>query len=145
MLFFQACDSTDEQNHPGNTSQIAFSIKDVEGADLLDSNSYNYYSKDSIRIYDINGVLMNNSIEVFKDERESINAFVYGITYFCNEEEMSNLYCKRYWHWNSTEVDTVEIFLKKYDAYIVDSYKFKINGVEYNLENMPTRVIQLVK
>ena len=50
---------------------------------------------------------MNTPNTVFKDERAGINAFVYGVTHMCNEEEMHHLYCKRYWHLNASEVDTV--------------------------------------
>ncbi|MDO5637048.1 MAG: hypothetical protein Q4G18_07335 [Myroides sp.] len=145
IMVLQACDSDDKQSHPGDASQIAFSVKDTQGNDLLDLNHSNYLSKDSIKIYDTDGVLIDYPIQTFKDERPEVNAFVYSITYFCNEQEMENLYCKRYWHWNSTHVDTIEVFLKNYDNYRIDSYKFKVNGVEFNLENMPTRIIQLVK
>ena len=98
IFLLQGCSESESDRSPGNASQIAFSLKDAQGNDLLNPNHSNYYSKDSIRIYNTAGVLMNTPITVFKDERTAINAFVYGVTHMCNDAEIENRYCKRLWY-----------------------------------------------
>lgn len=140
----QAC-TNDEQSPANFDSSIAFSLKDSEGNDLLNPVHPNYYHKDSIKIYTTEGVLINYAIGVNDDSYIVPNSYIYYIGQMCNDEEFDNMYCKRYWHWNSTEVDTIEVFLKRYDESLITTYKYKINGVVYEGENINGKIIQLVK
>ena len=144
MFLFQSCDG-DEQSNAVVGSIFSISLIDNLGNDLLDPNSTNYYSKDSINIYNLNGELKDYAISHSVSSDSDINAYFYDIAHICNEEELMNGYCKRLWHWNSNEVDTVEVFVKQLNENVYNSYKYRINGVDYNLEGSQSFTIQLIK
>jgi len=143
-IALQSC-SNDDSTAAVMASNVAISLIDSQGNDLLNENHPNHYPKDSIKIYNMNGHLINYAIGKGKDETPEINAFAYFISQFCNDAEIENRYCKRLWYWNSSEVDTIEIYLKEFDDNLLNTYKYKVNGVEYTLEGSSSNTIQLIK